>query len=160
MDFSFSTFTLWTFTLAYKLHPQNRCIEQLHGIWKATAQWACIGCRITTLINLTSFCPFFQSKPWKLKVWTTSRAWKSKWQEYRVNISSMVRFLSLSFKLYGPLYSYRNFFLQGSNGTQTCPEDSGDRKGKRPLGRRQDVCTRGKYCVIKRDQRVEEKCLY
>lgn len=78
----------------------------------------------------------------------------------RVNISSMVRFLSLSFKLYGPVYSYRNFFLQGSNGTQTCPEDSGDRKGKRPLGRRQDVCTRGKYCVIKRDQRVEEKCLY
>lgn len=66
----------------------------------------------------------------------------------RVNISSMVRFLSLSFKLYGPVYSYRNFFLQGSNGTQTCPEDSGDRKGKRPLGRRQDVCTRGKYCVI------------
>lgn len=56
----------------------------------------------------------------------------------------MVRFLSLSFKLYGPVYSYRNFFLQGSNGTQTCPEDSGDRKGKRPLGRRQDVCTRGK----------------
>lgn len=160
MHFSFSTFTLWTFTLAYKLHLQNRCIEQLHGIWKATVQWACIGCRITTLINLTSFCPFFQSKPWKLKVWTTSRAWKSKWQEYRVNISSMVRFLSLSFKLYGPVYSYRNFFLQGSNGTQTCPEDSGDRKGKRPLGRRQDVCTRGKYCVIKRDQRVEEKCLY
>lgn len=78
----------------------------------------------------------------------------------RVNISSMVRFLSLSFKLYGPVYSYRNFFLQGSYGTQTCPEDSGDRKGKRPLGRRQDVCTRGKYCVIKRDQRVEEKCLY
>lgn len=78
----------------------------------------------------------------------------------RVNISSMVRFLSLSFKLYGPVYSYRNIFLQGSNGTQTCPEDSGDRKGKRPLGRRQDVCTRGKYCVIKRDQRVEEKCLY
>lgn len=78
----------------------------------------------------------------------------------RVNISSMVRFLSLSFKLYGPVYSYRNFFLQGSNGTQTCPEDSGDRKGKRPLGRRQDVCTRGKYCVIKRDQHVEEKCLY
>lgn len=32
----------------------------------------------------------------------------------RVNISSMVRFLSLSFKLYGPVYSYRNFFCRAA----------------------------------------------
>lgn len=75
----------------------------------------------------------------------------------RVKILSMVRFLSLSFKLHGPVFSYRIFFLQGSYGTQTCPEDSGDRKGKRPLGRGQDVCTRGKYRVINRDHHVEKK---